>query len=303
MADPDIEGLRLLVLVGEVGSLGRAAERLRISQPAASKRLSALERRLRLVLVDRTHRGSELTPTGRAVVAWAERVLAELDALVVGAAALRGEQDDDLDVAASMTVAEHLAPAWIGALRQRAPELYVRLQVTNSEQVATLAAAGEVGIGFLESPTVPTGLTSRRVAADRLAVVVARDHPWARRRAPVGPDQLARTPLIVRERGSGTRDTLDRALRRAQVTPVRPLLELGSSTAVRSAVAEGTGAAVLSALAVADDIADGRLVEVAVDGIDLRRPLRAVWPARRRLDGAAAALLRVAIGVGARGRP
>jgi DNA-binding transcriptional LysR family regulator len=107
----------------------------------------------------------------------------------------------------------------------------------------------------------------------------------------------------VRERGSGTRDTLDRALRRAQVTPVRPLLELGSSTAVRSAVAAGTGAAVLSALAVADDIADGRLVEVAVDGIDLRRPLRAVWPARRRLDGAAAALLRVAIDVGARGRP
>lgn len=61
MADPDIDGLRLLVLIGEVGSLGRAAERLRISQPAASKRLGALERRLRLVLVDRGPRGSELT--------------------------------------------------------------------------------------------------------------------------------------------------------------------------------------------------------------------------------------------------
>jgi DNA-binding transcriptional LysR family regulator len=294
MADPDIDGLRLLVLIGEVGSLGRAAARLGISQPAASKRLGALERRLRLVLVDRGPRGSELTPTGHAVVAWAERVLAELDALVVGAAALRGEQDNDLDVAASMTIAEYLAPAWIGALRQRAPGLYVRLQVTNSEHVAALAAREEVGIGFLESPTVPAGLASRRVAADRLSVVVAVDHPWARRRTPVRPDELARTPLIVRERGSGTRDTLDRALRRARTDPVRPLLELGSSTAVRSAVAQGAGPAVLSALAVAADVADGRLVEVTVEGIDLRRTLRAVWPARRRLGGAAAALLRVA---------
>lgn len=294
MADPDIDGLRLLVLLGEVGSLGRAAERLRISQPAASKRLGALERRLRLVLVDRGPRGSALTPTGHAVVAWAERVLAELDALVVGAAALRGEQENDLDVAASMTIAEHLAPAWIGALRKRAPELYVRLQVTNSEHVAALAAREEVGIGFLEAPTVPAGLTSRRVATDRLSVVVALGHPWARRRRPVGPDELARTPLIVRERGSGTRDTLDRALRRARTEPVRPLLELGSSTAVRSAVVQGAGPAVLSALAVAADVADGRLVEVTVEGIDLHRALRAVWPARRRLGGAAAALLRVA---------
>jgi DNA-binding transcriptional LysR family regulator len=78
---PDVESLRLLVLVGELGSLGQAAERMGISQPAASRRLSALERRLRLGLVNRTKRGSALTVEGKAVCQWAGRVFAELDSL------------------------------------------------------------------------------------------------------------------------------------------------------------------------------------------------------------------------------
>lgn len=79
---PDPESLRLLVLVGESGSLGSAAARLGITQPSASERLSALERRLGLVLLDRTRRGSQVTDAGRAVVEGAQRVLLELDRLV-----------------------------------------------------------------------------------------------------------------------------------------------------------------------------------------------------------------------------
>ncbi|KAA2259591.1 LysR family transcriptional regulator [Solihabitans fulvus] len=292
---PDLESLRLLVLVGEHGSLGRAATELGIAQPSASKRLSTLERRLGLALVDRTRRGSALTPAGTVVSDWARRVLDEVDGLLTGADALRSERDAQLRVAASMTVAEHLAPGWIGELRRTDPELYVGLQVTNSGTVADLVLRGEVDLGFVESPSVPAGLSTRRVATDRLAVVVPPDHPWARRRRPVGPPELAGTPLVVREPGSGTRDTLERALRLAGAGGIRPLLELGSTTAVRSAVMAGAGPAVLSVLAAGVDLVDGRLVEVSVDGLDLRRSLRAVWPAGRSLVGPAADLLAVAV--------
>ncbi|HEY1971808.1 MAG TPA: LysR family transcriptional regulator, partial [Pseudonocardia sp.] len=166
---PDLESLQLLVLVAEHGSLGQAAERIGISQPAASKRLAALERRLRLTLVDRGHRGSQLTVEGRAVCQWAGRVLAELDGLMVGVDALRADRANDLRIAASMTLAEHFVPGWIGTLRAQLPELYVSLRVTNSEQVAELVTRGEIGIGFVESPSVPAGLSSRVVAWDRLA--------------------------------------------------------------------------------------------------------------------------------------
>src|SRR5882757_3742201 len=149
-APPDIESLQLLVLVGELGSIGRAAERIGVSQPAASKRLSLLERRLRLDLVDRSTRGSALTTEGKAVCQWAGSVLTELDSLLAGVRALRGDRENDLRVASSMTLAEHLVPRWIVALRRQNPDVYVSLRVTNSEEVAALAARGEIGIGFTE---------------------------------------------------------------------------------------------------------------------------------------------------------
>ncbi|MEV6211795.1 LysR family transcriptional regulator [Kitasatospora sp. NPDC051914] len=288
---PDLESLRLLVLVGETGSLGSAAARLGIAQPSVSKRLSALERRLGLVLLDRTRRGSRLTAAGGAVVERAHRVLLELDRLVTGAEALRTRRDAELRVAASMTVAEYLLPAWIGELRQRQPDLQVSLQVTNSEHVPELVRTGAAGIGFIEAPQAPSGLSTRQVAGDRLLVVVAPGHPWTRRRRPLDAAELATTPLVLRERGSGTRDTLDRALRRAGAGDSRRLLELGSATAVRNAVIAGTGPAVMSELAVRTAIADGRLVEVKTEGIDMRRSLRAVWPSGRTPTGPAAELL------------
>lgn len=290
---PDLESLRLLVLVDELGSMGKAAATLGIAQPSASKRLTTLERRLGLVLVDRTRRGSALTPAGRVVCGWAQRVLGELDGLLTGAEALRTRRDAELRVAASMTIAEHLVPTWIGELRKSQPELYVGLRVTNSVNVGELVRDGEVDIGFVESPSAPSGLSTKRVATDRLRVVVAPSHPLARRGS-LSTAELAREGLVVREPGSGTRETLERALRRAGVGEMTPLVELGSAAAVRGAVIAGTGPAVMSELAVAGDLVEGRLVAVEVTDLDLRRTFRAVWPAGRKVIGPAADLLAAA---------
>ncbi|MGW1029950.1 LysR family transcriptional regulator [Streptomyces sp. NPDC002577] len=291
---PDLDSLKLLVLVGKLGSLGAAAAQLGVSQPAASKRLSTLERGLGLVLLERSRRGSQLTDAGQMVVGWSQRVLDDLEELLTGAEALRTRRDAELRVAASMTIAEYLAPGWIGQLRRQRPELYVGLQVTNSEHVPALVRSGAADIGFIESPRAPAGLATRQVASDRLIVVVAAGHPWARRRRPLTIGELASTPLVVRESGSGTRETLDEALSHVGVGMAKPLLELGSATAVRSAVIAATGPAVISELAVRTDIADGRLIAVRVDGLELSRALRAVWPSGRKLVGPAAELLAVA---------
>ncbi|GAA2671820.1 LysR substrate-binding domain-containing protein [Streptomyces lunalinharesii] len=291
---PDLESLRLLVLVADLGSLGRAAERLRISQPSASRRLSTLERGLGLVLVDRTRRGSRLTLAGQVVTGHARSVLAELDDLLTGAGKLRDRRESELRVAASLTIAEYLLPTWISELRSRRPELYIGLQVTNSEHVPELVEAGEADIGFIEGPRLSRVMSTRQVAEDRLVVVVDPGHPWARRREPLSARELSRTPLVLRESGSGTRQTLDRALHLAGCDRARPLVELGSTAAVRGAVIAGTGPSVLSELAVRGDIVEGRLTGVDVAGVDLTRDLRAVWPSGRRLVGPAAELVTVA---------
>ncbi|MFB6534616.1 LysR substrate-binding domain-containing protein [Streptomyces noursei] len=291
---PDLESLRLLVLVADLGSLGRAAERLRISQPSASRRLSTLERGLGLVLLDRTRRGSRLTLAGQVVTGHARSVLAELDDLLTGAGKLRDRREAELRVAASLTIAEYLLPTWISELRSRRPELYIGLQVTNSEHVPELVEAGEADIGFIEGPRLSRVMSTRQVAEDRLVVVVDPGHPWARRREPLSARELSRTPLVLRESGSGTRQTLDRALHLAGCDRARPLVELGSTAAVRGAVIAGTGPSVLSELAVRGDIVEGRLIRVEVAGVDLTRDLRAVWPTGRRLVGPAAELVAVA---------
>jgi DNA-binding transcriptional LysR family regulator len=95
--------------------------------------------------------------------------------------------------------------------------------------------------------------------------------------------------LVSRESGSGTRETADRAMVASGVPAARPVMELGSSTAVRSAVAGGAGPALISELVVATDLASGALVEVETTGMDLRRGLRAVWrsgtaPSRAAVD-------------------
>ncbi|EME55129.1 LysR substrate-binding domain-containing protein [Amycolatopsis decaplanina] len=291
MTAPELDSLRLLVLVEELGSIGQAAAALGITPSSASKRLSTVERRLGLVLMDRTRRGSALTPDGRVIAGWAHRVLAELDGLLDGAEALRTRREAELRVAASMTLAEHLVPGWIGELKRANSGLHLGLEVTNSDQVAELAREGEVDIGFVESPGATAGLMSRKVAVDHLVVVVSDAHPWARVSRPLTPAELAITPLVTREQGSGTRRTVDAALRKAGVRAVKPLLVLGSASAVRNAVIAGAGPAVISAW----DVADHALVPVAVEGVDFVRVLRAVWPAGRRLGGPAAELLALAV--------
>jgi DNA-binding transcriptional LysR family regulator len=288
---PDVESLRLLVLVGERGSLTSAAGELGMSQPAASKRMSVLERRLGLSLVERSRRGSVLTASGELVAGWARRVLDELAALQDSVELLRRRTSAQLTVAASLTVAEHLLPAWLGEMRRSDPDSRVGLQVMNSTRVCEAVRDGTVDLGFIESPDVLPGLRSRAVARDRLVLVVAPGHPWARRRRPVGASELAGTPLLVRELGSGTRDTVERALATCGVQLAAPLLELGSSAAIRSAVLAGAGPALLSELVIAEDLTRRTLVEVPLADVDLRRTLRAVWRAAKRPSGQAAALL------------
>ena len=125
----DLSVLQLLVSVAEQGSLGAAARSAGMAQPNASRSLARLERRLGLVLLQRSPSGSTLTTEGSLVVQWARDVLDAAERLRAGASALVGERTSQLTVAASMTVAEHLVPTWLAAYQRAHADVTVRVEV------------------------------------------------------------------------------------------------------------------------------------------------------------------------------
>lgn len=302
---PELSALEVFVTVAGAGSLNAAAGVLGISQQAVSARIAAVERQSGVTLLERTPRGSTLTPAGMVVSEWASRLLglaAEMDA---GLTALRSDAQTTLRVAASLTIAEYLLPGWLVAMqanrsRNHQPPVAVELTVFNSSAVAAAVGAGEADLGFVEGPTPPKGLRHRIVAHDRLILIVAPSHPWTKRRRPITVAQLAQTPLVVREYGSGTREVLAAAVKRVLGTSVElvaPALSLPITAGVRAAVIAGAGPAVLSELAVADDVVAGRLCAISTEALDLVRDLRAVWRGGPQSPvGAARELLMLATG-------
>ncbi|WP_423739427.1 LysR substrate-binding domain-containing protein [Cryobacterium zongtaii] len=157
---------------------------------------------------------------------------------------------------------------------------HIGLTAVNSDSVMTLVRDGIVALGFIETPNIPADLRRTTIGRDVLQVAVSPTHPWARRRQPLTAEELARTPLVTREEGSGTRKVLENLFEPimsalGESTP--PRWEYSSTAAVRSAIASGTGPGVLSSVAIADDVALGRLVTVPVSGVTLTRRLSAVW--------------------------
>ena len=285
---PDLAEFEVLLAIAKTGSLGAAARDIGLTQQAVSARLASIEAQTGVRLAVRTPRGSHLTPAGVVVAEWADRLLDVAHHVDAGLASLRTETRNRIKVAASQTIAEQLLPRWLVSLQAAArrggavPE--VILTATNSDHAIAAVRDGAADLGFIENPTTPRGLRSRVVTSDELVVIVAPDHKWARRSRSVGASELAQTPLVTRELGSGTRDSLTTALRRSlgdAVVQAPPVLELSSAAAVRAAVLAGAGPAVMSRLTVADDLAIGRLRAVTIPELNLHRRLRAIWVGAR----------------------
>jgi molybdate transport repressor ModE-like protein len=286
---PELRSLELLLAVDRAGSIGAAAHEFGLSQQAVSARIRRTEAMVGTALVSRDAHGSTLTQDGRLVAQWARQIIASAQELDIGIAALRGDREAHLRVAASMTVAEYLLPGWLVRFyaqrhaTNRSP-VNVEMTATNTDTALRMVIGGEAGLGFVEGPSVPGKIGSHEVAADELFVVATPDHPWVRRPdRRVSVRELTRTPLVLREAGSGCRQVLTAQL--AELTGsstgiTEPALELPSNAAVRAACVAGAGPSVLTSYAVADDIAAGRLVRLTVPGIDLHRHLHAVWAGR-----------------------
>lgn len=271
--------------VARDGSVRIAAERLSRSQSAASMALADLEIRLGQPLFDRAGKRLLINANGRRLL---PRAIALLDHAAEFERASGDELAAPLRLAASLTIGNHLLPPIITRWRAAHPSAYVQLSIGNTREAAAAVLNFDVDAGFVEGSVQHEDLQLRTWMRDRMVVCAAPTHPLAGRRASAA--MLAQADWIVREPGSGTRETVDQALLKPLGWP-RPAMEFGSSEAVRLAVMAGAGISCLSHHVVAEALAAGSLVALRCAIKAPTRDLAIVTHRDRRLSPGVSAFL------------
>ena len=278
--------LELFLAVLDAGGVGRAAQARRLSQPAVSEHLRGLEAFFGVSLFERAGRGVRPTAAARLIEPFVRQALGLVTSAERAAIELRGLRAGAVSVGASTTPGTYLLPEVLGRFHTAHAQIALTLRIGDTREVEQWVAAGSVELGVIGATPLRPGLTAEPWVKDELVAIVGRRHPFARRRTLSGA-ALAGEPYIAREEGSSTRAVAERCLADLGVT-LRPVMELGSTEAVREAVAAGLGVSVVSRHAVR--ARDPRVVAIRLRGRQWVRDLLVIRRQGAPLSPAAARL-------------
>lgn len=288
----DLRRLEVFAKVAELGNFSRAAEALSLTQPTVSEHVRALEDQLGVALLDRLGRGATTTPAGQILLSYALRMLSLAREARQAIDQFQGTMSGELIVGGSTIPGEYVLPALVGTFKSKYPDISISLLIGSSRQVSEWVDDGRVEVGVVGAPPMSKSLEARPLMDDHIVIAVPSGHPWSRRPS-VTVDDLRAEPLLLRERGSGSRDAVERALAARGLTfgAFRIVGEMGSTQAIKQAVRAGVGVSLISRRAVADECRAGLLTCVAITDLDIRRAFHLVTSRERTRSPLAQAFL------------
>lgn len=277
--------LEIFVAISRTASVSRAAEDLSLSQSATSTSLSEFEKQFDLQLFDRLGKSLRINETGQQLLPRAVELLdraKEIEALLQGHAGF-----GHMKIGATLTVGNYLATILVAKFLQMHPESRIQLQVHNTSTIVQQIANHELDLGLIEGDCHHPDIEVQPWVADELVVFCAPSHPLAKLRdvtrkvtrnvtQEVTIQQLLQEPWILREKGSGTRETFDRAFHNYHAR-LNIRLELEHTEAIKRAVESGLGIGCISRLALKDAFRRGSLVALATPNLDLGRYFYFLW--------------------------
>jgi DNA-binding transcriptional LysR family regulator len=273
----DLRRLEIFLKVAELGSFSRAADALFLTQPTVSEHIRALEDELGVQLLDRLGRGTTATKAGTLLLGYARRMLTLSREARQAIEQFQGRMSGELVLGGSTIPGEYVLPALIGAFCAKYPDVSVALRIGSSRQVQDWVEQGHVEIGVVGAVPASRALESRPLMSDDIVLVVPPEHPWVARKT-VTLEDVKREPLILRERGSGSRETLEDALKQAglELGAFRVIGEIASTQAVKQAVRAGLGVSFVSHRAVDDECRAKLLACVKVRDLTVTRAFHVV---------------------------
>lgn len=284
--------LHIFYKVAQLQHFTRAAEALYISQPAVSKQVHELEKELKQPLFTRMGQKVYLTEAGKLLYDYADRIFKlSLEAELV-MEELHGLLRGHLSVGASTTIGTYLLPHLLGKYTEFYPQVNLSVNVANANAIQEAVYNQTLEVGLVEGRPTHTELEIQEWKHDTLVLISSVDKATAIPEGLTIQQFMAlQLPLIVREKGSGTREALEEAFMVWGIEPPHPLMALGSTEAIKRVVAAGLGYAFISRLAIELEINAGLLQEIPLDGCELQRPLYLIFPRHKRFSKAAQAFL------------
>lgn len=281
--------LRAFLAVVDRQGISKATDDLALTQSAISRQIQSLEQSLGMKLFVRQGRTLSLTDAGRVVLEHGRRILRDLAETQDAIDGLKGLKRGHLRIGAASTIGTYLLPEPLGAFKGRFPGIEITLEIANKAETLRRLLTQEIDLGFVGPPIRVAGLVAEEYLEDELVLITSPAHPLAGSPAVTARD-LSEEVFIMRERGSGTREIMEEELVRAGVG-IRKMMELGSTEAVKQAVAANLGVSMVSRYAITLEILTGRLCTTTVRDLRLTRQLYAVYRQQGPLAWASLAFL------------
>jgi DNA-binding transcriptional LysR family regulator len=288
----NVHQLHIFYTVAERGSFSAAAQTLHMTQPAVTMQIQALEERFGIKLLKRTTKKLELTEAGHRLLPQARKAVELMRDTDVLMASFVEDLKGRLHFAASLTFGEYVLPRLLRSFLRRFPEVSVNMKVMNTTEIIDAIANQGLDFGIIEAPCDVAGFDAESVMKDELMLVVPASHPFAAYDE-VTLEEVIREPMVLREKGSGTRQIMEEELQRHGISDdeLRIVSEFGSTGAVKSAVEAEIGLSILSVWTIKHEIALGLLKPIRIKGVSFNRQFFAIRLQSSLLPMPAAALL------------
>ncbi|HTZ48365.1 MAG TPA: LysR substrate-binding domain-containing protein [Verrucomicrobiae bacterium] len=285
-----MENFRLKVFrtVADTLSFRRAAEQLRISQPAVTLQIKALEEELSVRLLDRSGKRVALTDAGGVLLKHARAMAEQVTRAQEELATLTGDHAGELKIGASTSIAQYVLPQLLGQFRRLFPRVRISVVSGNTEVVVKHMISEEIEIGLIEGPALRRDVRTEPFLEDELILVMPAKHRLAKLPA-ISVEQLNGEALLLREHGSGTRRVLETAFEKAGIArrKLNVVMELDSTEAILSSVEAGLGIGLVTRWAVLPRLPLGRIRTAPVKGLRILRKFLLLYPAGPKPRGAA----------------
>jgi len=270
----NVHELTVFLIAAETQNFSEAARQLNLTQPAVSMQIKALEKKLNIPLFHRTGRTLLLTESGATLVPLAKDMVRRSIQISEEMEAMKGDVMGHLLIGCSTTTGKYYLPSLVARFRKRFPRVQVTIRNNPRTHVLEDLCDGSIHLAVVSSRPNCSDAKFLHFFDVHVVLVVPTDHPWASR-ASIEPKELLTVNFIMRDKQSGTREEVEAAFQRVglMTDQLKEVMEIGNTEAIAIAVEEGIGVAFISRTVARRGIQLGRIKEVQVDGLSLRREI------------------------------